>query len=174
VIGEWAKRALEAQPGDFLTTAWAYLRSYYLPDTRPQRLKSSSELDPELDFAFQGNAIIDAVQFKDLETFFDPFKPHRWQAGIDVLRRWQVIVRFTPVMLWITTALTLIGLAIGTRRSRAAVVLFGLGGIALIVAPALTSNYTGRYTVTMAGPMAAAAAVTLTELIRARSRRRIA
>ena len=42
-------------------------------------------------------------------------------------------------------------------------VLFGLGGLALIVSPALSGTYTGRYAVPMAGPMMAAAAIGVRE-----------
>ena len=49
--------------------------------------------------------------------------------------------------------LMLVGFAVGTRRSRIGLLLFGIGGLALIVPPALTANYVGRYMVPMAGPM---------------------
>lgn len=76
---------------------------------------------------------------------------------------------FGATALAISTLLTLIGLVIGTRRSRAGVLLFGLGGLALLLPIALTANYSGRYTVPMAGPMTAAAAIALFELWRALS-----
>jgi hypothetical protein len=63
-----------------------------------------------------------------------------------------------------TTLLTLIGLMVGTRRSRVAVFLFGVGGLAMLVPPALTGTYAGRYMVPMAGPMMAAAAIAVVEL----------
>ena len=44
--------------------------------------------------------------------------------------------------------------------------------MALIVAPALTANYVGRYTVPMAGPLVAAAAITIVELWRGQVRRK--
>jgi len=172
LIGAWAQRALRAQFGQFLTTAWAYLRSYWVPGSRPARLRSSTGLDPQLDFRNPGNAIIDAVQKEDLEHFYDPFTAHRLHGGLDVLRPWQLVIRFGATVLSLTTLLTLLGLAIGTRRSRAGVLLFGVGGLALIVPPALTSTYSGRYTVPMAGPMMAAAAITIAELWRLRWRRR--
>jgi hypothetical protein len=77
------------------------------------------------------------------------------------------VVRFGTTALSITTLLVLLGLVIGTRRSRLGVLLFGVGGLMLIVAPALTANYWGRYTIPMAGPLMAAAAITMTSLWRA-------
>jgi hypothetical protein len=172
LIATWAERALRAQFGDFLTTAWAYLRSYFFPSSRPARLKSSTGLDPQLDFSSRGNALVVGVQKLDLEHFYDPFTAHRLGGGISVLRAWQVVIRFGATALLVTTLLTLLGLGLGTRRSRAGVLLFGVGGLALLVAPALTSTYAGRYTVPMAGPMMAASAIALTELWRYASLRR--
>ena len=71
-----------------------------------------------------------------------------------------------------TTVLTLIGLFVGGRRSRVGVLLFGIGGLALLVAPVLTGNYVGRYTVPMAGPLVAASAIALVALWRRWSERR--
>ena len=63
----------------------------------------------------------------------------------------------------------LIGLLVGTRRSRVGVLLFGVGGLALLISPVLTGNYIGRYLVPLTGPMMAAGAVTITELWRRRT-----
>jgi hypothetical protein len=53
------------------------------------------------------------------------------------------------------------------------VVLFGVGGLALLVSPALAGTAGGRYSVPMAGPMLAASAVVLVDLAgRVRARRR--
>lgn len=52
------------------------------------------------------------------------------------------------------------------RGSRVAVMLFGIGGFSLLVAPILTANYDGRYTVPIAGLMMAAAAIAIVELRR--------
>ena len=76
------------------------------------------------------------------------------------------MVRFGGTALAITTVLALIGLLVGPRRSRVGVLLFGIGGLALLVAPVLTGNYAGRYTVPMAGPLFAAAAITALALWR--------
>ena len=69
-------------------------------------------------------------------------------------------------MLSIATVLVLIGLFVGTRRERLGVLVLGVGGLAMIVAPALTGNYTGRYTVPMAGPMLAGAAIAIVAIAR--------
>ena len=164
-LGSWAQRAVTAQFGDFLATAWSYLRSYYLPSTLPARLKpTTTELDPQLDVTNAGNAIFDAVGHLRLEQFFAPFRMHRFHDGLQVLRGWQVAIRFGATLLSITTILTLLGLMIGDFRSRLAVFLFGCGGLSLLIAPVLTGTYSGRYTVPMAGPLMAAAGIAVREL----------
>lgn len=166
-VGAWARDALLAQPGDFLGTAWTYLRSYFVPGTLPARLRpETTELDPQLDFTNRGNAIYDALIRTDLETYYDHFTVHPLQGGLRFLHDWQRVVRFGATALFITSILTLIGLAVGGRRSRAVVLLFGLGGLSLLLAAVLTGTYSGRYTVPIAGPLMAAAAVTVTELHR--------
>jgi hypothetical protein len=166
VIGGWARRALSAQFGDFVSTAWTYLRSYYVPGSRPARLRSSTELDPQLDFSNQGNVFYDAAGHQALEDFFVPFSVHQQSWAQRVIRRWQVIFRFGATALFITTVLVLIGLIVGTRRSRIGVMLFGVGGLSLLLPPVLTSTYSGRYTVPLAAPLVAAAAITITQLWR--------
>jgi hypothetical protein len=171
VVGGWARRAVAAQFGDFLSTAWSYLRSYYLPATLPARLKpTTTELDPQLAFTNTGNAIYDAFVHQSLVTFFDRFKMHRWGAGVHALRQWQLVIRFGATALCITTVLTLIGLGVGDFRARQAIFLFGCGGLSLLLAPVLTGTYAGRYTLPMAGPLMAAAGIALREIWRRQPR----
>ena len=172
LIGEWATRALEAQFGDFLSTAWLYLRSYYVPGLKPARLNPSTGLDPQLDFTNQGNIYYDAAARVSLEEFFGNFSVHRNESGLDVLRGEQLVIRFGATALFVATILVLIGLMTGTRRSRVGVLLFGIGGLSMLLAPVLTGTYSGRYTVPMAGPLLTAAAITITEGRRRYDRRR--
>lgn len=167
LVGAWAERALRAQFGDFLSTAWAYFRSYWVPGWLPARLKPTSNgLDPQLDFTY-GNVFYAPAIRADLEAFYDHFTVHPVQEGLKLLRDWQLVARFGATALFVTTLLMLIGLAIGSRRSRVGVLMFGGGGVSLVVASALTGTYSGRYTVPMAGPMMAAAGIALTEVWRA-------
>jgi dolichyl-phosphate-mannose-protein mannosyltransferase len=175
LIGEWAQRAIRAQPLDYLGSVWEYLQGYWFPGSPPRRPDSGGGPDPQLAFSggYSGAQLLAiAVSVQDtLQTFYNRFTLHTYQPGLDFLRAWQRIVRFGPLALSIATVLTLIGLVIGSRRSRAGVLLFGVGGLALIFAPALTANYAGRYLVPLAGPMLAAAAITIVELWRRRQRR---
>jgi hypothetical protein len=170
LVGEWASRAFRAQPLDFAGLAWEYLRGYWAPSLRPER-PDSGNLDPQLDFTFENPYYAPAIE-DSLEAFYDDFTVDPYEPGLELLHDWQRLGRFGGTLLSITTLLTLLGLVLGTRRSRVGVLLFGVGGLALIVAPALTGVYVGRYTVPMAGPLVTAAAITLTELWRRVASRR--
>jgi 4-amino-4-deoxy-L-arabinose transferase-like glycosyltransferase len=162
LVGDWARRALRAQPGDYARQVWQYLRVYWVPGWDPPK---GTPLDPQLDYTYTNPYFTAGIEQR-LESYYDPFTVHPRRGGLDVLRGWQRVGRFGATALTLATLLTIAGLAIGTRRSRAAVVLFGLGGLALIVAPALGGTYAGRYTVPMAGPLMAAAAIAIVELLR--------
>ncbi len=164
-IGEWARRAIRAQPLDFAGTAWRYLRWYYLPGSRPAG--KGVGIDPGLSFTWDNPYLAPTIQ-ASLEHYYDHFDPHTYSPGRRFLRAWQHVTRFGATLLSVTTVLMLIGLLVGTRRSRLGVLLFGVGGLALLISPVLTGNYIGRYLVPLTGPMMAAAAVTITELWRRR------
>jgi hypothetical protein len=164
LIGGWSRRALEAQPLDFLATAWSYLRSYYVPGSLPARLKDSTGLDPQLDFT--ATNFFEAEGRRDLESFYAPFAVHPRHWGLQLLHDFGRVVRFGATLLFITTLLVLVGLLVGSRRSRIGVLLFGVGGLSLILVPAMLSTYAGRYTMPMAAPMMAAAGITLLALWR--------
>jgi hypothetical protein len=171
LVGEWANRALRAQPLDFAGMAWEYLRGYWAPSLRPERPDSGGNLDPQLDFTFENPYAAPIIEAR-LKSFYDDFTVDPYEPGLEFLHDWQRLGRFGGTLLSITTLLTLLGLVVGMRRSRVGVLLFGVGGLALIVAPALSVDFTGRYTVPMAGPLVAAAAITLTELWRRLASRR--
>jgi Dolichyl-phosphate-mannose-protein mannosyltransferase len=168
LIGDWARRAILAQPLDYAGSVWEYLQGYWFPGSPPRRPDSGVGLDPQLAFSGGYSApqlLAIAVSVQDtLQEFYDRFTVHTYQPGLDFLRAWQRVVRFGPLAMSIATLLTVVGLAVGSRRSRIGVLLFGVGGLALIVAPALTANYAGRYLVPLAGSMGAASAIAIVEL----------
>jgi Dolichyl-phosphate-mannose-protein mannosyltransferase len=170
LLGEWAQRAILAQPRDYLASVWEYAQGYWYPGSPPSRLDSGVGLDPQLAFTDGYTdpqlAVIEPAVERMLENYYNSFSVHEYRPGLELLRGWQQVIRFGPVLVSITTLLTLVGLAAGTRRSRIGVLLFGVGGLAMLVPPALTANYVGRYMVPMAGPMMAAAAIAIFELWR--------
>jgi hypothetical protein len=200
-LGDWARRAILAQPGDYVSSFWDNLRGYWLPGLRPASStlpidpwRIDNGLDPQLAWTngfdtglygpapsagappghrvlplYVSLALAQVVYHKHLEDYFyDDFGVHTNKTGLRFLRDWQRVFRFNAVALWITTLLVLLGLVLGTHRSRIGVLLFGIGGLSLIVAPALTANFWGRYTVPMAGPLMAAAAIAIVTLWRER------
>jgi 4-amino-4-deoxy-L-arabinose transferase-like glycosyltransferase len=170
LIGSWSRRALRAQPGDFLSMTWEFIRTYWVPSSQPDRPAFGVGLDPQLDFTFD-NPFYAPVSQRTLEVYYNDFTVRPKEGGLRFLRAWHLFTRFGATLLFISTVLVLIGLAIGTRRSRAGVLLFGVGGLVMVLPPAMSANYGGRYTVPMAGPMMAASAITLLALWRAWSGR---
>jgi hypothetical protein len=68
-----------------------------------------------------------------MEEFFAPFTPHRHPRRVEWLRRYQLIFRFGATLLSLCTLLSILGLFIGSRRSRAGVILFGVSGFVLLL-----------------------------------------
>ena len=186
LVGRWARRAILAQPGDYAVNVWQNLRSYWVPGLRTRDstlttdgFRADQGLDPQLAFnnGLPGSGLYDmrdgaarltpaevvvflqAVEENNLETFYDDLTVRKITAGLDFLRGWQLIFRFGATALFIATVIILAGLAVGTRRSRIGVLLFGVGGLSLILVPAFTANTWDRYTVPMAGPMVAGVAI---------------
>jgi hypothetical protein len=167
LLGDWAQRAILAQPGDYLASVWEYAQGYWYPGSPPSRPDSGAGLDPQLAFpTVMRVPFIEAAVEHNLEGYYDSFSVHKYRPGLEFLRGWQQVIRFGPVLVSITTLLTLVGLAVGTRRSRIGVLLFGIGGLAMLVPPALSAAYEGRYMVPVAGPMMAAGAIAIVELWR--------
>lgn len=77
-----------------------------------------------------------------------------------------ILVAGLALRVLLAVSLWPVGLITSRGRARAGVVLFGLGGLALIVSPALSGSYSGRYSVLMAGPLVAAAAIAVRETYR--------
>jgi Dolichyl-phosphate-mannose-protein mannosyltransferase len=178
LLREWSLRAIRAQTGDYLETVWDDLRGYFVPSLRPDREASGGELDPQLDFTRPFNPSdryyteIQPTTERGMERFYADFSVDKDPPGLRFLRGWQEVTRFGGLALTITTLLALIGVLLGSRRSRVGVFLFGAAGLSLLIAPALTGNYVGRYTVPMAGLMMAAAAVTIAALVAGETARR--
>lgn len=177
-VGAWARRALLAQPRQYVKAAWDDFASFFVPSRHVAVPSSGGGLDPQLDWS--ASVVIDtAAQRKverdtedGMETFYDDFTVHRSTSLLNQLHDYQRIFRFGPTLLTITTLLALLGLLVGSRRSRVGVLLFGAAGIAMLVAPVLGGIYVGRYAVPLTGPMMAAAAICATSLWRMEAARR--
>ena len=87
--------------------------------------------------------LVEEIYSRSLETFYDDFSAHMHRPGLRFLRGWQRVVRFGATALSIATILTLLGLAFGTRRTRLGVLLFGVGGLTLLIAPVADGQLLG-------------------------------
>jgi hypothetical protein len=177
-VGAFARAAILNQPGDYAQALWRDLRAYWVPSSRPYVEGSGGDIDPQLDWEItlppDSRFDLDTklATGAGMEAFFNPFTVDQSPAGIRFLDTVQRLFRFGGTMLSIATLLLTLGLLIGSRRSRVGVLLFGVGGLALLAAPTVSAIYVGRYTVPAAGPLVAAAAIALLELIRLELARR--
>ncbi len=173
-VGAWARAAIEAQPGAYLRTAWDILAAYYVPSSLKRQPASGDGLDAELSWETTTPQAQQQGTIRGMWTFFSPFEPRIDAGDARALYDYQRGFRFGAPLLWITTILTVLGLIVGDRRTRVLMLLFGVGGFVLLLPQAFGGAYIGRYSVPMAGPMGAAAAIALGRLLtlrRDRSRR---
>jgi 4-amino-4-deoxy-L-arabinose transferase-like glycosyltransferase len=159
----FATQTILHQPLWYAKTMWRDVKTYFAPN-----VQAGPHLDGELDWSradLAGTALPDSTA-QVMESFFDPFHPRASSGTVGFLHGYQRIFRFGATLLVITSVLTAIGLLVGPRRSRVGVLLFGIGGLALLVAPVLSVFYVARYMVPIAAPIAAAAAITALTLRR--------
>lgn len=158
-LGAWARRAIVADPRTFLKVLWPDVKAYFFPDGYEYRFGRGLSLDDQLDWGTEWSAKSMRVTAKGMEEFFDPFATDRDRGLLAFLHDYQRVFRFGATALTICTLLTLLGLLLGRRRERIALLLLGVGSVAMIVLPTVSVNYSGRYTVPPAGLLAAAAAI---------------
>ena len=173
-VGAWSRAAIESQPGLFLRDFYQELRDYFIPSDFHYVPGAGGGLDGELNWEAPADPKLQHDVVTGTESFFAPFTPHRHPRRVQWLRQYQLIFRFGATMLSLCTLLTLLGLFIGSRRSRAGVILFGVAGFVLLLPEALLGAYLGRYTVPIAGPMGAAASIVLWNLVEMERARRSA
>lgn len=169
-LGAFARQVILHQPRTYAKVMWRELKTYFVPSLDP-----GDHLDGELDWSranLAGHPSGAGIE-RSMEGFFEPFEPRASAGTVALLHDYQRIFRFGATLLSICSLLTLIGLVVGPRRSRAGVLLFGLGGLALLVPPILSVFYVARYTVPLGPPLMAAAAITVLALYRMERLRRV-
>jgi hypothetical protein len=178
-LGAFARQVILHQPGAYLEAILPEMWAYFFPGSYgPWKLGRGTDIDGQLSWHY-GNVASRAVQRatqEGMESFFSPFSVHVNHGLVDSFYDYQRVFRFGATLLVIATLLILLGLFVGPRRNRIAVVVLGISGLAIIVLPIFSSEYIGRYMVPPAGLLAAAAAVTVLSLtgssiIRQRTRR---
>jgi 4-amino-4-deoxy-L-arabinose transferase-like glycosyltransferase len=158
-LGVWARRAILADPRTFLKVLWPDLKAYFFPEDYEYRLGRGVSLDDQLDWGTEWKVGSTRTTARGMEEFFDPIEVERDHGLLDALHDYQRVFRFGATALTICSLLTLLGLCLGRRRERIALMLLGIGGLAMILLPTVSVNYSGRYTVPPAGPLAAAGAI---------------
>jgi hypothetical protein len=149
------------QPRAFVESVLPDIAAYWFPeDYGPWKSGMGTDIDGQLSWKWA--TLVDKTQQETqegMETFFSPFAVHRRFRLINAFYDYQRIVRFGGTMLTIATLLILIGLFVGSRQSRIAILLLGVGGLAIITLPTFSANYVGRYMVPPSGPLAAAGVI---------------
>ena len=158
-LGAWARRAILADPRAYLEAVWPDLEAYFFSGDYEYKFGKGVDLDAQLDWGGEWDAASERTTQKGMEWFFDPFTVRRDDGLLGFLHDYQRVFRFGATALTIATILTLLGLCLGRRRERIALMLLGVGSLAMILIPTFSVTYSGRYTVPMAGLLAASAAI---------------
>ncbi|MBV9466554.1 MAG: glycosyltransferase family 39 protein [Solirubrobacterales bacterium] len=154
------------EPGVYLKSTFHEVEGYFVPSLHPYIYGGGCAIDCQVDwiYAIKHDPAIVAKTERGMEQFYNRFTVHVSRSGIDFLHSYENPFRFGATLLTLTSLLTLLGLFIGPRRARVGVLLFGVGGLAMLVFPTFGVYYLGRYQVPIAGPMAASAAICLWSL----------
>lgn len=167
-LKEFSEEAILHQPRAFLESVWPEIEAYFLPESYGQRTPGhGTDIDGQLDWALastEGDETEQQTQ-EGMESFFSPFTVERNQGLISFFHDYQRIFRFGGTMLTVSTLLILLGLLVGTRRRRIAVFVLGIGGLAMLILPAFSANYVGRYMVPMSPLYAAGAVIAAMSLV---------
>jgi hypothetical protein len=158
-VGAFARAAITHQPGDFLSAVWDDIRAYYVPSSHRVQAFGGVSLSPQLDWTRDPGPTYTKTEIRTMVRFFSGFTQRKSKDLLAFLNGYSHVVRFGATLLFITTVLTLIGLFVASGRIRAGIFMFGIGGILQLIVPSVAALYVGRYTVPLAGPLSAAAAV---------------
>lgn len=159
VLGAFARQAVLHQPVAYAEAVGRDVRAYFLSDGDGPPFRAAQDLGPALDWDTPPAKVDLEGTEVGMENLFEPFTARRDHELLAALRDYQRVFRFGATALTVTTLLILIGLLMGPRRNRVAVLVLGGGGLAMFVLPTLSIAYVARYTVPVAGLMTAGAAV---------------
>ncbi len=164
-LGAFARAAVLGQPKTFLKAVWTDIKAYWFPDSYVWSLGRGGDIDGQLNWTTPPNVEGERATERGMRTFFDRFTVTRDWSLLGFLHDYQRKARFGGALLCISTALIALGLLVGSRRSRIAVLVLGVGGIAMIALPSVSIIYIGRYTVPPASLITSGAAVAAVALV---------
>jgi 4-amino-4-deoxy-L-arabinose transferase-like glycosyltransferase len=177
-LGAFAREAVVSQPRTYARAVWNDVSAYFFPASFEWAPGRGADLDSQLDWTGPVDVRSERAIEAGMENyFFDDFTVERNPRLLGFLHDYQRIMRFGATPLTVATLLILLGLFVGSRRSRIAVLTFGVGGIAMFVVPTLSVIYIARYTVPPAPLIAGGAAqsaVALAVALSPRARRLVA
>jgi hypothetical protein len=174
-VGAFALQVAVHQPADLAQAVWDDMRRYFIPSWRPHgwfAWYKGWDIQPQLDWRRVGDRAYTRGTQAAIAKFFDRFTPQRNETLMGFMHDYQRVFGFGAALLSVCTALTLLGLCVGSRRERAGVLLFGVGGLAQLTGATIGALYMGRYMVPVAGLAAAGAAISGWSLVRAGACRR--
>ena len=160
-VGAFAEQVVLHEPGQYLRNVASNLLAYFIPSTYPSDYGGCAgpghgcPLSNELDWARDDPTETQLAGV--LKTFYKPFHSVKRRWARQLLQGWQRVFRFGATLLAVTTLITVLGFLIPGKR--AYLVLFGGGGLSLLLAPSLIGFYVARYSVPIAAPMLASAAI---------------
>lgn len=170
-LGAFARAALLHQPKTYLEAVWTDVKGYFFPDSYPRGIGRGSDLDSELNWSAAPVPQYETQTLRGMQEFFDPFTVDRDSGGLRFLHDYQRTFRVGATLLTIATVLILLGLLVGPRRNRIAVLVLGVGGLAMLILPTFSIIYVARYSVPPAALIVSGGAVgamSLIELVRRR------
>lgn len=155
-VGAFAEQVVIHEPGHYLRNVLSNLAAYFVPSSYP---KAYGGIDLAYELSWTTHSPDEHQMVPALESFYSRFRPHSHPAVRRLLHGWEQVFSFGPVPLVLTTLLTLAGLAFPERR--AALILFGIGGLSMLIAPSGIGDYDGRYSVPLVAPMTGAAMISI-------------
>ena len=168
-LGAFARQAILHQPRTYLTAVSKDVRSYFFPGYyETTKVGWGVPIDVQLGWTAPADAAIVKPTKWGMEMFFDPFAIDRDPELLSILSGYQRVFRFGTTALAMSTILILIGLFVGSRRNRIAILVLGGSGLAMIALPAFSVVYIGRYIVPPASLLVAGAAVAVMSLAQRR------
>ena len=155
----WSRAVIIGQPRTYVTAVLKEMAAYFVPSVRRPLPYTGPDLGPELDWTRPDPGAPRNIEV--MERFFDDFDVTENGDVTRFLGGYQEWGRFGSKLLTACTLLIALGLALGDRRHRLGIALFGLGGLSMLLLPLFGGWFAGRYLVPNSGPIAAGAAIAL-------------
>jgi len=167
-LGAFGRRAILAQPFDYLETVGYDALRFFVPETPlvPDWFEQRewSGLGYEITDVAGRAGDFEQVVLESTRTFY-PSTNLTVTGAIDPLGEVQDVIRVHPGVLLAALILALVGLGLARGPARAGLWLFLSVALVMVLMAAATTTYTARYAVPVQGPLVAAGAIGLWALV---------